>query len=123
MQLPPVMISAPFKILLFVWRRLEPRNWFADERLLRMTPETVIQLVRHALVTALWLRRRCLLWLCRGNRSQLCADPDVHPGFGIQCDSPAAGISYSLCSCDAVDAAEDDSVYGRTLGNLGRYGN
>jgi flagellar biosynthetic protein FliQ len=36
-------------------RRLESRHWLFDERLLRMTPETVIELVRHALVTALWL--------------------------------------------------------------------
>ena len=56
MQLPPVMISAPFKVLLFVlvdgWNLVVGslmRSFYS------MTPETVVQIVRQTLMTAFWL--------------------------------------------------------------------
>ncbi len=59
-QLPPVMISAPFKILLVrAGGRMESGDRFADEEFLhlrgKMTPEFVVQIMRQALMMTFWL--------------------------------------------------------------------
>ncbi len=55
MQLPPVMISAPFKDCCSFWSTAGTWCGFVDEELLPMTPETVVQIMRQTLMTAFWL--------------------------------------------------------------------
>ena len=56
-QLPPVMLSAPFKILLFVlvdgWNLVV--GSLIEEFLLNMTPEMAVDMFRHTLLETFWL--------------------------------------------------------------------
>ena len=78
MQLPPVMISAPFKILLFVlvdgWNLVVGslmKSFYS------MTPDTVVQIIRQTLMTTFWLAAPLLADRVHGGhrRSAWCRSP------------------------------------------------
>ena len=107
MQLPPVMISAPFKILLFVlvdgWNLVVG---VADEELSRlsMTADTVVEILRQALLTAFWIAAPLLaIGIRRGRGDQPGADRDFHTGYRLQHHPAADRFSGGPAPPDALD--------------------
>ena len=77
-----------------------------------MTPETVVQIIRQALMTTFWLAAPLLVDRLRGgHRDQPGADRDFDAGQRLQ-HHPAPGrVPGRTAVSDALDAAANDELY------------
>ncbi len=99
--------------------RLEPGDRLADEELLRMTQQAVVEMFRGALMAAFWLSLPVLgAGFVAGIRDQPGADRDFDAGLRVR-DRPApGGVSGRPADLPALDAHPAGLVHNADLGGL-----